>query len=217
MRQIEKNICSCSYSLGAKCFCFCYKMKLVGTRNCPIFLPLAFYWKRDSFGKQNLGLLLCPAARLCPTWVPWEQKPPVSLSRCQPAAHRLPGATEQDTKRKGIWRTAVCKCLLDGLVPVIDAAKLLGGPRAQIRHKYLLLREPLCFAGSGLCQRVGVLLVIKSWLWKLISFPCEDSKKHEHAVGHARKLPPSGKELLAAPCIQRCFFLSFCAVQYNYF
>lgn len=56
----------------------------------------------------------------------------------------------------------MCKYLLDGLALVIDIAKLLRGPRAQIRYKYLLLCKPLSFVGNGLCQRVGVLLVVKA-------------------------------------------------------
>ena len=126
----------------------------------------------------------------------------LSPSRCHPAAHGPPGTTEWDAKRKGIWKLAANKYLPDVLVPVIDIAKLLRSPRAQIRHKHLLLCEPLRLAGNGLRQQVGILLAVKAWLWKVICFPCEESKKHEHAVGCVRNLLPSGKESCAAPCVQ---------------
>lgn len=40
--------------------------------------------------------------------------------------------------------------------PVIDTAKLLSGPVAQIRHAYLLLCTLLCIADNDLCQQAGV-------------------------------------------------------------
>lgn len=92
----------------------------------------------------------------------------LSPSRCHQAAHGPPGTSEWDRKRKGIWKLGVHKYLYNGLVLVIDIAKLLRGPRAQVRHKYLLLCEPLCLAGNDLCQRVSILLVVRAWLWKFI-------------------------------------------------
>lgn len=147
----------------------CYRMKLTDSGNCPIFLPFACCWKREflSSSASEIALLeiAVPCSKaLCPAQVPWEQRPHVVPVPCYLESMWPPSMIQS----KRIWKLAVCKYLPDGLGPVIDIARLLRGPRAQIRHKYLLLCEPLCLAGNGLCQRVGVLLVVKAQLWKLV-------------------------------------------------